>query len=230
MKGKDLIFIACVLLFFAPFFLIKPVYELYNSFNQEHGMIISFIKFAILATLGESIGLRIRTKQYNYKGFGLLPRALVWGLLGLYIKISFVVYAKGMPACVEYLGIENAINAFYTDAITFKKVLVAFSISAGLNLMFAPIFMVLHKVTDSHIVENGGTLKGFLRPINFSKHLQEINWKVQWNFVFKRTLILFWIPAHTGTFLLSPDYRILAAALLSIILGIIMAIASNMQK
>jgi len=60
--------------------------------------------------------------------------------------------------------------------------------------------------------------------------LQEINWKVQWNFVFKKTIPFFWIPAHTGVFLMPAEYRILAAAVLSIVLGVILAIASLMQK
>lgn len=230
MKTKDLIFIVCVIAFFLPFFLVDEVYEFYKNFNKEYGIIMSFIKFAVLATLGESIGLRIRNKQYNYKGFGLIPRAIVWGILGLFIWISFVVFSKGMPFCIEVLGVENAIAEFGGEAITFKRILVAFSIAAGLNLMFAPIFMVLHKVTDSHIVENGGTIAGLFRPIKFSKHLQEINWKVQWNFVFKKTIPIFWIPAHTLVFLLPAEYRILAAALLSIVLGVILAIASLMQK
>jgi len=230
MKVKDIIFILCVIAFFAPFFLFEKVYEYYNIFNTDHGMIMSFIKFALLATLGESIGLRIRTNQYNYKGFGLLSRAIVWGFLGLFIKIAFVVYAKGMPMCVEYLGLNDAVNIYHAETITLTKVIVAFSISAGMNLMFAPVFMVFHKITDSHIVENNGNVLSLIKPIAFGRHLQEINWNVQWNFVFKKTIPLFWIPAHTGTFLLPPEYRILVAALLSIVLGVIMAIASSMQK
>ena len=142
MKARDIIFIVCVLLFFSPFFLIKEVFEFYKSFNHDHAMIMSFIKFALLATLGESIGLRIRTGQYNFKGFGLVPRSIVWGILGLYIKISFIVFATGMPIVVEFLGFNDAILAFNADIFSFAKILVAFSISLGLNLMFAPIFIL----------------------------------------------------------------------------------------
>ena len=230
MKRKDIVFIGCLILFFLPFFVVQDVYDFYKEFNQEHGMIMSFIKFAVLATLGEVIGLRIRTGVYNRPGYGIMPRAIVWGLLGLLIKISFVVYATGMPICMEYLGIKDAIILFKSPEITGTKVLVAFAIGAGLNIMFAPIFMVFHKVTDSHIEKHGGTILGLLKPIKVSEHLQNINWKVQWGFVFKKTIPLFWIPAHTCVFLLAPDYRILAAALLSIVLGVILAIASLMQK
>ncbi len=230
MKKQDIVFIVCVVLFFLPFFISKDVFDFYKTFNHDHGMIMSFIKFAVLATLGEVIGLRIRANVYYKKGWGILPRAVVWGVLGLAIKISFEVYATGMPICIEYLGVKDAIIAFKSPDITVKKILVTFAIGAGLNLMFAPVFMVLHKVTDMHIIDNGGTIVGLFKPIKFSKNLQNMDWDVQWNFVFKKTIPLFWIPAHTCVFLLSADFRILAAALLSIVLGIILAIASLKQK
>jgi hypothetical protein len=93
-----------------------------------------------------------------------------------------------------------------------------------------PVMMTFHKITDIHILKNGGTLKGFLRPIPFAQSFKEINWDVQWNFVFKRTIPLFWIPAQTFTFLLPEEYRILFAAFLGIVLGVLLAIASLKNK
>jgi hypothetical protein len=55
--------------------------------------------------------------------------------------------------------------------------------------------------------------------------LKKIDWQVMWGFVFKKTLPLFWIPAHTVTFLLPEMHRVLFAALLGIVLGTILAIA-----
>ena len=52
------------------------------------------------------------------------------------------------------------------------------------------------------------------------------NWSVQWNFVFKKTIPFFWIPAHTITFLLPVQYQVLFAAILGIVLGVLLAIAS----
>jgi len=48
-----------------------------------------------------------------------------------------------------------------------------------------------------------------------------------WNFIFKRTIPFFWIPAHTITFLLPPEFRVLFAALLGIALGLILAIGGQ---
>lgn len=227
MKRSDLFVIAGSILFFLPFFVSPTVYGYYNSFNAEHGMIMSFVKFAVLATFGEAIGLRIRTGNYNQKGFGLIPRAIVWGFLGLTIKLAFVIFGAGTPAFLKYLGFAEATSAIQSPEITSLKVLVAFSISAAMNIIYAPIMMTFHKITDTHIVNNGGTFAGLFRPIKFGEIFSNINWNVQWNFVFKKTIPFFWIPAHTITFLLPTDFQVLFAAVLGIVLGVLLAIASQ---
>jgi len=222
---KDLIFLLGVFIFFLPFFISSEVFEAYYQFNLEHGLLMSFIKFAILATLGEVIGLRIKTGAYFYKGFGLIPRALVWGFLGMTIYAAFGIFAAGTPVFLEKLGMEDA-KMILNSELSWKKLLVSFSISTALNLFYAPVMMTFHKIMDIHILENGGTMRGFVRPIHFVRIFKEINWDVQWNFVFKRTIPLFWIPAQTITFLLPEEYRVLFAAFLGIVLGVLLAIAA----
>ncbi len=228
MKRNDLIVIVVSILFFLPFFLSSTVYNFYDLFNKDHGMITSFIKFAILATFGEVIGLRIRTGNYYQKGFGLLPRAIVWGGLGLTIKLAFIVFATGTPAFLSYLGLKEAASSMQSS-LSLMKVIVAFSISATMNIIYAPIMMTFHKITDTHIINNGGSLLGFFKPIKFGEIFSNLNWSVQWNFVFKKTIPFFWIPAHTLTFLLPADFQVLFAAFLGIILGVLLAVASQMS-
>lgn len=225
MKRNDIIVIGVTALLLLPFFVLESVYNFYVDYNANHGMIMSFIKFAILATFGEAIGLRIRTGNYNQKGFGLIPRAIVWGFLGLTIKLAFVLFATGVPVFLAYMGIENA-PVVMKESLSLSKVLVAFSISAAMNIIYAPVMMTVHKVTDTHIVNNGGTILGLLKPIKFGEILSTINWKVQWSFVFAKTIPFFWIPAHTLTFLLPADFQVLFAAVLGIALGVLLAIAS----
>lgn len=229
MKQKDLIFIVVVLAVFLPFFWSSDLYNAYTGFNQEHGMVMAFIKFALLATLGEVIGLRIKTGNYNQNGFGILPRAIVWGFLGLTIKLAFVVFATGTPNFLIYMGLENAADAMKGD-FNGTKLLVAFCISATMNLIYAPVMMTLHKITDTHIVDNGGTIGGLLRPIKFKEIFVKMDWGVQWNFVFKKTIPFFWIPAHTITFLMAPEWRVLFAAVLGIMLGVFLAIAAQLGQ
>jgi hypothetical protein len=185
MKKHDFIFIIFVAALFAPFFLSSDVLSFYEDFNKAHGMVMSFIKFAILATMGEVIGLRMRTGKYNAPGFGIIPRAIVWGFLGLTIKLAFVIFATGTPQFIEYLGVEGAIKDFKTPGFSGTKLLVAFAISASMNLIYAPVMMTLHKITDMHIMSNGGTIGGLFRKIEFKKHFVNLDWSVQWIFVFK---------------------------------------------
>jgi hypothetical protein len=224
MKKKDIIFLICVVIAFSPFFIFPGVLKFYKSFNLQHGMIMSFIKFGILATLGEVIGLRIREGIYYKKDFGILPKAIVWGFLGMLIKFAFIVFATGVPNFLRYMGFALS-EDILEGAFTFIKVLTAFSISLSMNCIFAPIMMTLHKITDVHIARTGGTLKGFFSPMAFGDIFIHLKWNVMWNFVFKKTIPLFWVPAHTITFLLPPQHRVLFAAILGIVLGVFLAIA-----
>jgi hypothetical protein len=241
MKKSDLLMAGLIIALMMLFFPI-PILKNFQQgflFNDNLWWITSFIKFAVLATLGEMIGLRIKKRQYNQPGFGILPRAFVWGFLGIGIKMAFMIFSAGTPILlVKLFHIDQAINAMKFGNIFaaneaglgFVRFITAFSISVFMNLIFAPIFMTFHKITDIHITQTGGTLKGFFSPIPIYKILSKLDWNVQWNFVFKRTIPFFWIPAHTITFLISPEYRIVFAALLGIILGIILSIAAQRSK
>jgi len=86
--------------------------------------------------------------------------------------------------------------------------------------------MTVHKITDTHIQNNNGTFSGFFKPMKTENILAGIDWKMHWGFVLKKSIPLFWIPAHTVTFLLPPDFQILFAAILGIVLGVLLAFAS----
>ncbi len=192
-----------------------------------NGLLLSFVKFAVLATLGECVGLRIAEGVWNKKGFGILPRALVWGVLGMGIAIAMSIFSNGVPAFLASLGMEGATTAM-AGALSWEKVFVALCISVAMNTIFAPVFMTLHKVTDMHIAATGGTLRGFFTtPLRMGDTLASLNWHRQWSFVFKRTIPLFWYPAHTITFLLPSDLRVLFAALLGVVLGVLLAIGNK---
>ncbi len=196
------------------------------QFNKEHGMIMSFFKFALLATLGEIIALRIRTGNYNEPGFGIIPRMIVWGFLGLAINIAFQIFSTGGPVFLAYLGLISAPETM-KGGFSFLKLLDAFTISTTMNLTFAPVMMTFHKITDTHIIKTGGTVSGLFSPIPFAAIFKNMNWDVMWNFIFKKTIPFFWIPAHTITFLLPAEFRVLFAALLGIALGLILTIGKG---
>ena len=102
MKKSDFIFLLVAIAIFLPFFVSDAVYEWYKSFNTAHGMTMSFLKFAILSTMGEMIGLRISTGVYINRTFGVIPRMAVWGLLGMGINMAMIIFSKGVPMFMEY--------------------------------------------------------------------------------------------------------------------------------
>jgi hypothetical protein len=89
---------------------------------------------------------------------------------------------------------------------------------------------VSHKILDEHIAEKNGSFSKFFSKIRFGEHLIHLNWHTQWHFILKKTIPFFWIPAQTVNFLLPEEYRVLFAAILSIVLGILLAIAAVMSK
>ena len=222
-------FAAVLVAIFLPFFLVRPLYEAYESFNSAPGMVMSFIKFALLSTLGEMLGSRISRGRYCPEGFGVLPKMIVWGILGMGINMAMIIFSNGVPVFLEYMGYRGA-GADFAGDMTWGKVLVAFCISVAMNSIFAPVFMTLHKITDIHISSNGGSLRALVRPIPMAETFSRIDWKAQWGFVFKKTIPLFWFPAHTVTFLLPAGARPLFAALLGVVLGVLLAVAGRKKK
>lgn len=225
MKRTDLYFIVAIAAIFLPFFLSAPLYEWYSTFNATHGMVMSFLKFGILSTLGEMLGCRISTGKYFTPTFGVLPRMVVWGFLGMGINMAMIIFSKGTPMFMQYMGMTNAVEAFTTDGFSMDKLWVALAVSVAMNTIFAPVFMTFHKVTDAHIAAHGGSLKALVTPIPMAERLATLNWQAQWEFVFRKTIPFFWYPAHTITFLLPTEQRVLFAALLGIVLGVLLAVS-----
>ena len=70
MKKKDLIFIAACAVVVALFFVVEPLNTWFMSWSKAHDwryFVLAFLKFGVLATVGECIGLRISKGVYNQK-------------------------------------------------------------------------------------------------------------------------------------------------------------------
>ena len=225
MKKSDILTLTIVIVVLCVFIFVPGVLEGFNQATANHGMLMSFIKFAILATFGEMLALRIRKGHYVEKGFGVMPRMLVWGILGMCIAMAMIVFKAGTVKFLTYIGLEQA-SAWFAGSTSWGKLLVAFCVSVLMNTFFAPVFMTFHKITDIHIAETGGTLAGFFsKPLEVQKTMAEkIDWNIQYGFVFKKTIPLFWYPAHTITFMLPGNYQVLFAAVLGVVLGLILSI------
>lgn len=226
MKRTDIIFTLVFIALFVPFFLSRQLYEFFVWFSTDWAFTASFIKFAILATMGEMLGSRIRTGSYLPEGFSLLYRAFVWGFLGMTVKAAFMIFGGGVPSILSHLGMDDP-AAVMAGPLTGARVLLAFAISTLLNIFYAPVLMVTHRVSDLHIAAAAGDRRKLMTVPDVRKLLASIDWDSMWGIVLKKSIPLFWIPAQTVNFLLPEEFRMLVAALYSTVLGVILALAAG---
>jgi hypothetical protein len=160
------------------------------------------IQFGILGTLGEVLSHSIKSRKISLpcSWLQLFAKVIAWAILGVLIKAAFI----GMRGFVSALIEHNLLpQAFATGFLG------AFSVSVVTNLLFGPQMMAFHRLEDNLILGQ----KGF-------QGIQKA-WM---------TLLWFWIPAHTLTFLLPADYQIGLAALWSVALGLIMGLTHPAAK
>lgn len=189
---------------------------IFVALTSAHPFLGGFFKFALLATMGEMLVTRLAKGSW-LKAPGFLWRVLIWGLLGMVITLIFQIYGSGVQA---------AFNAGILPGGD-KRWLVALTTSIAMNLTFAPTFMAFHRYTDAYLDLKYG--EGVLKPSN-EQILAFVNWNMFVSFVLKKTLIFFWIPAHTVTFLLPGEYRVLVAALLSLVLGLLLTVGKKAKS
>jgi hypothetical protein len=168
--------------------------EFYLNWVTSYPLLSAAIQFAILGTLGEVIAFSVQKKKFGIPctWLQLLGKVFAWAVLGIVIKYGFA----GMKGFTQSLLDHELVPAFLGTGLGW-----AFAVSVFTNVFFGPQMMVFHRLEDNLILGQ----KGFQGITNA--------WK---------TLIWFWIPAHTITFLLPPDLQISLAALWSLVLGIIM--------
>lgn len=215
MKKKDLIWIGVLLLIV--FLLAYPATnEVYTTANKLHPYILGFVKVSILATMGEILALRIVIGDYK-KPVGLIYKFIVWGFLGMGFVIAFDLFANGVTGSMK----KGLLPSGVPDTFS-AKLLFAFFTSAFMNLIFAPTFMTLHRLTDTFIDLGEGQFSK-IKKVKLKAVTDKIDWYGFMSFVVFKTIPIFWIPAHTITFLLPGEYRVLVAAFLSLALGVILA-------
>lgn len=200
------------------FFTIPSTRAAYVEANTAVPVLLAFIKFSLLATGGEILAWRLKNKTYKLRGFGLLPKIVLWGFFGIIIYWAFAIFGSGAPNV--FPGLANLADPW-------KNILTALTISVFLNFIFSPVFMLTHHLTDHFIADHGGKFP--LRLFNMKTALKNIDWERMWGFVYSKTIPFFWIPAHTLTFMLPAEFRMIFAASLSVVLGLILG-SVNTQR
>lgn len=185
------------------------------GFTEAHPYLGGFIKFSILATMGDLLGFRILNGFWK-KPKGFFSKAVVWGILGMMITLVFSVFMGGAAA------------AQASGKLPFEgsKLALAFFGSLIMNTTFGPMMYVYHKFADlwveGVIDQRAGGPQVSLRGL-----VDKIDWYGLVSFSWLTTCLFVWIPCHTAVFLLPGEYRVLASAFLSILLGIIIALSKK---
>lgn len=189
--------------------------KIFIETTKVHPFIMSFIKYFILATMGELLGRRIIYGEWS-RPVGLWARMLVWGIIGISIMLMFDIFAEGVSRILAKGLLPGSGSRIATAFIT--------SIVSVVG--FGPAFMLFHRFTDTYIDIKFGPEK---RSPSLKELIRVIDWDNMISFVFLKTLPYFWIWANFITFLVPPEYRIISAAFMSICLGGILSSANKIK-
>jgi len=177
--------------------------------SETHPYFAGFIKFAILATMGDLLGKRLLQKAWVIPR-GVLSKAVIWGIIGMMITLVFSVYMGGV-ASAQASG-RLPWNGSVAAQALFGSII--------MNVTFGPMMMTFHRFTNMLIdvkYEKSGSL------VSLSDLVDKNDWHSLVEFAWVKTCIFFWIPVHTLVFLIPGQYRVLVSAFLSIVLGLLLA-------
>ena len=164
----------------------------YIELVKTYPILTAMIQFAVLGTLGDLISKWIIKKKI-YQPFSIGVLILKMGEWAL--LAVFIKYAFiGFHGFVDTLIINNYLPGL-------NSIGYAFAVSLAMNLQFGPFLVIIHRILDNAVmqVKNWG---------NIEKSLLSLLW--------------FWLPAHTLTFMLPKPFQIGLAAVWSVVLGLIL--------
>lgn len=208
---------ASLLLIWVVILMIPDSRTAFIKITGAHSYVGGFVKFFILASMGDLLGERILKGEWHIPHTFLL-KGMVWGVMGMLINLVFTVFIEGVAAAqlIGKLPFEGS------------KLAQALFGSIVMNVTFGPMLYIYHKFGDLFIdmvyekKENNQADKITLRAM-----VERVNWYRMVSFSWMTTCIFIWIPCHAIVFLLPSEYRVLASAFLSILLGILIAVSNK---
>ncbi len=209
-------FVIAVFALFAAVLIIPSSREIFEKLSGNHPYLMGFVKFALLATAGELIAIKMATGTFSKPRY-LIARIVIWGLIGIWITYMMKIFFLGAGAMIA----SGLLPGAKLSPVWYKLVR-AFATAATMNLTFGPTFMAVHKCSDTYLALRAQRGKG----VKLAEVIDSVDWKRFVSFTLFKTVPIFWIPAHTVTFLLPSEYQVMLAALLSVALGIIL----NLKK
>ena len=172
----------------------------YVELVKTYPIYSAMLQFALLGTLGDIVSKCLQQGKIFMPYKGVVIFLKMLAWALIAITIKY--------AFVGYQGFVDSLVAYelLPKLGLFGK---AFTVSIAMNLQFGLFLVVFHRFLDNLIA-------------------QEKNWKnidkSMWS------LVWFWIPAHTLTFMLDKPYQIGLAAVWSVVLGIILGYYNKNSK
>ena len=174
--------------------------DTYITFVKTYPLISAMIQFAILGTLGDMIA------KWLQKGSLFMPYSVLTLLLKM---LEWALLA----ICIKYafVGFQSFVDGLVQHDMLPELGIFghAFAVSVTMNLQFGLFLVIFHRYLDNLIAREGNWG-------NLDKGMKSLVW--------------FWIPAHTITFMLDKPYQIGLAALWSVVLGIILGYFNRQAK
>ncbi len=164
----------------------------YVKLVTAHPILTAMAQFAVLGTLGEVVSKWLIARKL------FMPFDTKTTLLKM-LEWSL------LAVCIKYafVGFNGFVDSLTAHSLLpeLSKLGRAFAISVTMNLQFGPFLVIAHRLLDNLIAR-----------------------KSNWSGLDKAllSLIWFWIPAHTFTFVLAKPFQIGMAALWSVALGLIL--------
>jgi len=187
----------------------------FSQFNREFPYLAGFIQFAVYATAGELFSTRVLEGVWAFNR-AVWFKAASWGVGGLLVTLAFRVFSEGTARAME-----AGLLPFYGSALA-----TAFFTSCTNNLFFGPLHSAMMRVcgnyADLHFTQG--------KQISVRDAVNSVDWGELVDFTLFKTIPLFWIPINTVGFLLPADYRIVFAAMLSLVFGILMTVLKLRER
>jgi hypothetical protein len=166
--------------------------ESYIHLVTTHPILMAMLQFAILGTFGDMVSRWIIEKRF-FMPFKL--PVLLFKMIEWALLAIFIKYAfTGFNGFVDELVRQD----YLPGLNNFSR---AFAISSFMNLQFGLFLVLMHRLLDNLIDRRSNWQ-------NIDKGFMSLLW--------------FWIPAHTVTFMLDKPFQIGLAAVWSVVLGIIL--------
>jgi len=192
------------------FALARP--ERFAELTRLHPFPAGFVKFFILGAFGELLKRRLTSGRWWLEH--VWERAVVWGLFGMWFVMVFPAFSLAVEGLVRQ-GLWPARVPGVSENLW-----LAFSKSFWLNGlgMYGWGMMVTHNYFDFVIQRRWRTWG--LRA--YAAHADR-----QFLLSFIPKTLLFWIAAQTFNFSRPPEWRVLIAAVLAIVLGFMLGVGTR---